>query len=137
MTAISAPTIKIVGVIAVLALLLLASPTLAADPVNGKASFARCGICHRVGEGAKNVVGPELNGVVGRPAGSVPGYAYSQAMKASGKTWDGASLRAFLASPSAVVPGTRMTFAGLRDPAAIDDVIAYLKTFDAEGKTKP
>ncbi|GLS17031.1 hypothetical protein GCM10007874_00460 [Labrys miyagiensis] len=119
------------------ALLLLATPALAADPANGKANFTKCGFCHRIGEGAKNVVGPELNGVVGRPAGSVVGYAYSQAMKTSGKTWDEASLRAYLAAPSAFIPGTRMTFAGLGDPAVIDDVIAYLKTFKPDGSPAP
>lgn len=120
-----------------LALLLLATPALAANPADGKASFARCGICHRVGEGAKNVVGPELNGVVGRPAAAVPGFVYSQAMKASGVTWNEESLRAFLAHPSAFIPGTRMTFAGLGDPAAIDDVIAYLKSFKPDGSPAP
>ena len=120
-----------------LAALLLATPALAADPAIGKANFAKCGFCHRVGEGAKNVVGPELNGVVGRPAASVPGYDYSEAMKASGKTWDEASLRAYLAKPSAFVPGTKMTFAGFRDPAVIDDVIAYLKTFKPDGSAAP
>ncbi len=119
------------------AIFLFATAALAADPVNGKANFARCSVCHRVGEGAKNVVGPELNGVVGRPAASVPGYAYSQAMKAAGKVWDEASLRAYLARPSAFVPGTKMTFAGFRDPAVIDDVIAYLKTFRADGSAAP
>ncbi|MDZ5449532.1 cytochrome c family protein [Labrys sp. ZIDIC5] len=121
----------------ILTLLLLASPAFAGDAVKGKAGFARCAACHRVGEGAKNVVGPQLNGVVGRPAATAPDYVYSQAMKASGKTWDEASLRIFLAHPSAVVPGTKMTFAGIRDAATVEDVIAYLATFDAEGKAKP
>ncbi len=128
------PTIRVAGILAVF---LLATSALAADPVNGKANFAKCGVCHRVGEGARNVVGPELNGVVGRPAAAVPDFLYSQALKASGITWDEASLRAFLARPSAFVPGTRMTFAGFRDPAVIDDVIAYLKTFRADGSTLP
>ncbi|MEW9307833.1 cytochrome c family protein [Labrys portucalensis] len=105
--------------------------------MKGKAGFARCAACHRVGEGAKNVVGPQLNGIVGRPAASAPDYVYSQAMKASGKTWDEASLRLFLTRPSAAVPGTKMTFAGIRDEATVDDVIAYLATFDAEGNAKP
>lgn len=122
---------------ATLALLLLASPAFAGDAVKGKAGFARCAACHRVGEGAKNVVGPQLNGIVGRPAASSPDYVYSQAMKASGKTWDEASLRLFLTRPSAAVPGTKMTFAGIRDEATVDDVIAYLATFDAEGNAKP
>jgi cytochrome c len=122
---------------ALLALLLLSSPAFAGDAVKGKAGFARCAACHRVGEGAKNVVGPQLNGIVGRPAASAPDYVYSQALKTSGKIWDEASLRLFLAHPSAVVPGTKMTFAGIRDDATVDDVIAYLATFDAEGKAKP
>ncbi|WP_413991973.1 c-type cytochrome [Labrys okinawensis] len=120
-----------------LALALLATPALAADAAKGKADFARCGVCHRVGEGAKNVVGPELNGVVGRPSAAVPGFPYSAAMKASGVTWDEGSLRAYLAKPSAFIPGTKMTFAGLSDPAVIDDVIAYLKTFKPDGSPAP
>jgi cytochrome c len=121
----------------ILALFLFATPAFAADPDAGKASFARCGICHRVGEGARNVVGPELNGVVGRPAASVPDYAYSQAMKASGVTWSEDNLRAFLAGPAAFMPHTKMAFAGMRDPAAIDDVIAFLKTFKPDGSPAP
>ncbi len=121
----------------ILALLVLASSAFAGDAVKGKAGFARCAACHRVGEGAKNVVGPQLNGIVGRPAATAPDYAYSQAMKASGKTWDEATLHLFLAYPMAVVPGTKMTFAGIRDEATVEDVIAYLATFDAEGKAKP
>ncbi|MBP0577921.1 cytochrome c family protein [Labrys sp. LIt4] len=120
-----------------LAFLLLAAPAFAGDAVKGKAGFARCAACHRVGEGAKNVVGPQLNGIVGRPAATAPDYAYSQAMKASGKIWDEASLRLFLTRPSAAVPGTKMTFAGVREAATVDDIIAYLATFDADGRVKP
>lgn len=127
----------ITGALALGVLLSCAIPALAADPASGKANFIKCGICHRVGEGARNVVGPELNGVVGRPAGVVLGYDYSQALKASGVTWTEDSLRAYLARPSAFIPGTRMTFAGFRDPAMIDDVIAYLKTFRPDGSTAP
>jgi cytochrome c len=83
--------------------------------------------------GARNVVGPELNGVVGRPAASVPDFPYSQAMRASGVTWSQDNLRSFLAKPSAFIPGTKMAFAGLRDPATADDVIAYLMTFEPDG----
>lgn len=122
---------------AVLLLLSATSAFAGGDPAKGKAVFAKCHFCHQLGEGAKNSVGPELNGVVGRPAASLPGYTYSAAMKAWGRNWDDADLQAFLASPSAVVPHTKMTFQGLRDPQAIEDVIAYLRQFGPDGRSAP
>ncbi|MDQ0392620.1 c-type cytochrome [Labrys monachus] len=119
-------------------LLLAATPAQAGgDADKGRAAFAKCRFCHQLGEGAKNSVGPVLNGVVGRPAASQPGYAYSAAMKASGKTWDDAALRAFLAAPAAVVPHTKMTFAGVRDAGTIDDILAYLIRFGPDGRAVP
>ncbi|HEX8445544.1 MAG TPA: cytochrome c family protein [Sphingomonas sp.] len=97
----------------------------AGDAVKGKATFAKCMICHAV-EPGKNKLGPTLSGVVGRKAGTVPGYAYSAAMKAIGLTWTPAVLDKYLASPRAVVPGTKMIFAGLPAPADRANVIAYL-----------
>jgi cytochrome c len=96
-----------------------------------KSSFTRCSICHAVnGSGGK--LGPDLTGVVGRKAGSVPGYAYSDAMKASKITWTPAEIEKFIAGPQAMVPGTKMTFAGISDPAQRAKVVAYLKS--AKGK---
>jgi cytochrome c len=94
--------------------------------------------CHRVGENAKNAVGPVLNGVVGRPAGSVEGFNYSTAMKESGLTWDEATLASYLKNPKDVVPGNKMAFPGLKKDQEIADVIAYLKQFGPNGaQTSP
>jgi len=96
------------------------------DPQAGKRIFAQCSACHRIGSGAANAIGPQLNGVIGRPAASVRGYSYSPAMKKSGLTWDDATLANFLHSPKQVVPGTKMTFAGLKNQQDIDNVTAYI-----------
>ena len=96
--------------------------------------FLQCKACHQVGETAKNVVGPVLNGVIGRPAGSVAGYAYSEANKKSGLTWDEATFREYIKDPKAKVPGTKMAFAGLKDEQKVNDLVAYLKQFGPDGK---
>ncbi len=108
--------------------------SLAQDAAAGEKVFAQCKICHQIGETAKNSVGPVLNGVVGRAAGSVAGYAYSAANKNSGLTWDEATLREYLTDPKAKVPGTKMAFAGIKDPQKLNDLIAYMKQFGADGK---
>jgi cytochrome c len=116
------------------AILVLAGPAHAAgDAVKGKAVFKKCMACHRIGLDAKTLVGPELNGVVGRKAGSVEGYRYSKAMANSGLVFDEATLTVYLRGPKAVVPGTNMTFPGLPKDEDIANVIAYLKTFAADG----
>ena len=84
----------------------------AGDPDAGKQVFKKCHACHNVGEGAQNAVGPVLNGVVGRKAGTYEGYNYSEANKNSGITWDEATLRVYLKNPKAKVPGTKMAFPG-------------------------
>ncbi len=88
-------------------------------------AFAQCMSCHSV-EAGKNVVGPSLHGVVGRKAASLPGYAYSDALKASGLTWDKATLDKWLTSPAKLVPGTKMGFFGFTDAAKRKEVIDYL-----------
>lgn len=90
-------------------------------------AFARCATCHQTAPG-RNGVGPSLAGVYGAPAAHEPTYAYSRAMRESGLVWDEATLDAYLANPREVVPGTKMAFAGLRDPAERAAIIAYLKT---------
>jgi len=122
------------AMIAAVALCASVAPAMAADPAAGEKAFAVCKACHRVGEGAKNTVGPTLNGVVGRPAGSVEGFAYSEAMKNSGLTWDEATLTEYLKNPTAKVPGTKMAFAGVKDETKVANIIAYLKQFGADGK---
>ena len=109
----------------------------AGDPALGEKVFAKCRSCHQIGEGAHNAVGPELNGLIGRRAASVPGYNYSEAMKGSGIVWDEPTFKDYIRDPKAKVPGTKMTFAGLSRPKDIDDVAAYLKSFDADGKRVP
>lgn len=119
----------------VLVLLLAGSnAALAQDAASGEKIFAQCKACHQIGEGAKNAVGPVLNGVIGRKAGTVEGYNYSPANKNSGLTWDEATFREYIKDPKAKVPGTKMVYAGLKDEQRINDLIAYLKQFDASGK---
>lgn len=91
------------------------------------AAFAICKSCHAV-EKDKHLIGPSLFGVFGTKAGDVAGYSFSAAMKASGLTWDEATLDSFLANPMKVVPGTRMTYAGQSDPAKRKEIIEYMKT---------
>jgi len=108
---------------------LFASPAFATgDASKGQALFVRCQVCHTNTAGAPNRVGPNLFGVVGRKAGSVPSYSYSPAMKKSGLTWDQPTLSRYLMAPQTVVPGTKMTFAGFSDPKQSEDVAAYLAT---------
>jgi len=120
--------------VAVAALIASIGAALAQDAGAGEKVFAKCKICHQIGESAKNMVGPVLNGVVGRKAGSYPGYHYSDANEKSGITWDEAELKKYLKDPKGVVPGTKMIFPGLPSEKEIDNVIAYLKQFGPDGK---
>ncbi len=97
------------------------------DAAAGEKAFGQCRVCHAV-EPNKGGVGPTMHQVVGRSAGSLPGYAYSAAMKQSGLSWGGPELYRFLEAPMQVVPGTKMAYAGLKDPQKRADVIAYLET---------
>lgn len=108
----------------------------------GESVFRRCQACHAIGEGATHRVGPQLNDVVGRQAGSLEDYNYSQAMQTAGEeglVWDEETLSEFLESPAAMVPGTKMVFPGLRQEEQIEAVIAFLKSHseeaEAEGET--
>jgi cytochrome c len=117
---------------------MLALPTMASaqDAEAGKKVFTKCAPCHAVGPGAKNKVGPELNGLIGRAAGSVEGFAYSAAMKGSGITWDDATFQEYIADPKKKVPGNKMLFAGVKDEIERADLAAYLATFNADGSNK-
>ena len=106
----------------------------AQDAAAGEKVFAVCKACHQIGPNAKNAVGPELNGVIGRHSGSVEGYNYSPANKNSGLTWDEATFAEYIKDPKAKVPGTKMVYAGLKDEQRIKDLLAYLKQFDASGQ---
>ncbi|MGN6096037.1 MAG: c-type cytochrome [Bosea sp. (in: a-proteobacteria)] len=112
-------------------------PVLAQDAASGEKIFNQCRACHQVGETAKNTVGPVLNGLIGRKAASHDGYSYSTAMKNSGLTWDEATFADYIKDPKAKVPGTKMVYAGLKDPAKVADLTAYLKQFGADGKKAP
>lgn len=97
------------------------------DAAAGERTFAQCAVCHAV-EPGRSGIGPSLHGVFGRAAASVEGFNYSPAMRESGLTWTAEALGDYLESPQRTVPGTRMSFAGLRDPQQRADVIAYLET---------
>ena len=111
----------------------LAAPASAADVVNGEKVFVKCQQCHRIGLGATNFYGPVLNGVIGRKSGTVPGYAYSTAMKQFKLEWNYATLSDYLKHPQHSLPGVGMTFKGLDDQKDIDDVIAYISQFRRDG----
>lgn len=121
----------------VLAIILAASGTAKAqDIAAGEISFKKCAACHAIGEGAKNKVGPELNGLNGRKSGSAEGYSYSDANKKSGITWDEATFKEYIKDPRAKIPGTKMAFAGIKNEKETADLWTYLAQFDADGKKK-
>lgn len=109
-------------------------PAHAQDAAAGEKVYAQCRACHQVGETAKNLVGPALNGVIGHKAGARDGYSYSAAMKDSGLVWNEATFAEYIQNPRGKVPGTKMIYAGLKDEKRIADLLAYLKQFDAAGK---
>jgi len=109
----------------------------AQDAEAGAKKFKQqCFTCHSVGPGAKNKVGPELNGIDGRHSGTVAGYSYTDANKNSGITWNEATFLEYIKDPKAKIPGTKMTFVGFKDETDAKNVWAYIKQFDAEGNTK-
>jgi cytochrome c len=109
-----------------LAALLLPAAAQAGDAVKGKTVFQRCAICHNAQKDGGNGLGPNLFGIVGRKAGIAPGFSYSAAMTGSGIIWSTDKLSAYVTHPAAVVPGNRMAFAGIGNPAQVSDVVAYL-----------
>lgn len=110
------------------AILLLSAGASAAHADDAsKTAFGVCKTCHSTEKG-KIGIGPSLYGVVGRKAGSLPGFTYSKAMAGSGITWDAAALDAYIAAPQTKVPGNRMPYGGLKDAAKRQAIIAYLKT---------
>lgn len=110
------------------AVAMLGSAAHAANPVNGKAAFARCAACHTVAKGGSNGLGPNLFGVAGRKAAALPNYMYSGALKNAGITWTNDKLKAWISGPAKVVPGNKMAFAGISNAGLADDVVAYLDT---------
>lgn len=128
---------RLYGLVA-FALLALNGPALGAgDATKGQAAFAKCGICHQVGPGAKTLLGPELNGAVGRKAASVADFAYSPGMKKlgdSGFVWSEENIDKWIADPKAMIPDSPMAlaFPGIPDAGERSDIIAYLKTVPAQ-----
>ena len=119
------------SIAAVAGALSLSKPATAQDAAKGQQIFNRCRACHAIGPGAKNKAGPQLNGIVGRKAASVPGFNYSDAMKqaaANGLVWTEPKLTAYLEAPDAFLPGGVMAFAGIKNSADLRDLVAFLKT---------
>jgi len=121
---------------AVVAVAAMTQVVQAQDLAAGETSFKKCLACHAVGEGAKNKVGPVLNGLEGRKAGTVEGYTYSEANKNSGLTWDEATFKDYIQDPRAKIKGTKMIFPGIKNETEIKNLWAYLVSFGPDGKKK-
>lgn len=122
-------------ILAATALISLAATAHASDPAAGEKVFKKCMACHAVGDGAKNKVGPILNDIIGRTAGTVEGFKYSPAMIAAGEgglSWTAENIAAYMKDPKGFVPKNKMAFAGLKKDDEIDDLVAYLATFSAD-----
>ncbi len=109
---------------------------LAQDVEKGANSFKKCLPCHAIGPGAQNKIGPVLNGLDGRKAGTVPSFSYSDANKNSGIVWNEESFEDYIKDPRAKVPGTKMIFPGIKNEGEVKDLWAYLKQFAADGTIK-
>jgi len=106
------------------------------DLAAGEQSFKKCLPCHAVGEGAANKVGPQLNGLEGKKAGTTPDYSYSEANKNSGLVWSEAVFKEYIKNPMGQMQGTKMAFPGIKNETEIGNLWAYLKQFGADGKIK-
>ncbi len=106
------------------------------DVAAGATAFKKCAPCHDIGPTAKNKVGPVLNGIDGRKSGSVAGYNYSDANKGSGITWNETTFLEYIKDPKAKIPNTKMVFTGIKNETEAKNLWAYLKQYDADGKSK-
>ena len=113
-----------------------AGVTLAQDVEKGATIFKKCALCHKIGPGATNLLGPALNGLDGRHSGSVAGFNYSDANKNSGIVWSEQTFGDYIKDPKAKIPGTKMVFAGIKNEQEAKDLWAYLKQFDGQGNIK-
>ena len=129
-------TLAIAGLVLTLVVAAMAQAAQAQDVAAGEQSFKKCQICHRIGEGAKNFAGPELNGLDGRHSGSAAGFSYSDANKNSGITWNEAAFLEYIKDPKAKVPGTKMVFAGIKNETEAKNLWAHLNQYTADGKKK-
>jgi cytochrome c len=109
---------------------------LAQDVAKGENSFKKCLPCHSIGDDAQNKIGPVLNGIDGRKAGTYADFNYSDANKNSGITWNEANFKEYIKDPKAKVPGTKMVFAGIKKDEEINDLWAYVSQFDKDGNIK-
>ena len=124
------------SVVAIASAMFAASAAQAQDVAAGETSFHKCMACHSIGEGAKNKVGPELNGLDGRHSGTADGYSYSDANKNSGITWNKDQFLDYIKDPKAKIPNTKMAFAGIKNEKEAQDLWAYISQFDKDGKKK-
>jgi cytochrome c len=108
----------------------------AQDAQKGKTVFNVCLVCHAIGPGAQNKIGPELNGLDGRKAGTVPNFEYSDANKNSGIVWNEETFEDYIKNPAAKIPDTKMTFAGVKNEQQVKDLWAYISQFAADGNIK-
>ena len=109
---------------------------MAQDAQKGKTVFNVCLVCHAIGPGAQNKIGPELNGLDGRNAGTVPNFDYSDANKNSGIVWNEETFEDYIKNPAAKIPDTKMTFAGVKNEHQVKDLWAYINQFDADNNIK-
>jgi cytochrome c len=124
------------ALVAAIGLVISTGAALAQDAAAGETSFRKCAPCHSIGPDAANKVGPELNGLDGRTAGTVAGFNYSDANKGSGITWGEAVFKEYVKDPRAKVPGTKMVFAGIKSQTELDNLWAYVSQFDKDGGKK-
>jgi cytochrome c len=122
----------------VAALVIAGSPvsSMGQDAQKGAAVFNVCLACHTIGPGAQNKIGPELNGLDDRKAGTVPSFDYSDANKDSGIIWNEATFEEYIKNPQAKIPGTKMIFPGIKNEQQVKDLWAYVSQFDTNGNVK-
>ena len=122
--------------ISTLTLVISMGAALAQDIAAGETSFRKCQPCHDVGENAKNKLGPELDGLNGRKAGSAENFNCSEGLKSSGITWTEATFKEFIKDPRGKIPNTTMLFPGIKDDKELGDLWAYLEQFGPDGKKR-
>jgi cytochrome c len=123
-------------IVAAILIVVSSASGMAQDAQKGKTVFNVCLVCHAIGPGAQNKIGPELNGIDGRKAGTVPNFEYSDANKNSGIIWNEETFEDYKKNPAAKIPATKMTFAGVKNEQQVKDLWAYISQFDADGNIK-